>query len=295
MEAMLAAALALISIGQTEGTSPSFWIGHSLMSDIPDMVNALASGSMKFRHQDIPGAPLRWQWEESTRKSEFEPQFQGRYHTHLTSSFKALVMVDSVPRGDEPTLAESIDYAGRFVAFARGKNPAIRCFYVEPWHDLKSGTPQRSKYDTFSPSRSLAWRPRIKEDRAKWDRVVAAVNRQHPGGVPLTIVPIATGLGMAADAIQAGKAPGLTKIDDLFSDEIHLAPLGKYFAACIYYRAIFGGKVAGKPHDIKGRWGSPYFNAKDWTGRQWPMPSTAAVRALQEIADQVPLPPVKAS
>lgn len=277
------------TIAQSSLDSPSFWIGHSLMSDIPDMVSALAGGSMKFRHQDIPGAPLRWQWEEATRKSNFEPQFQGRYHTHLSKEFKVLVMVDSVPRGDEASINESIDFAGRFLTYARRQNPSVRAFYYEPWHDLKSGTPQRSQYDTSSPSREMTWRPRIKEDRTKWDRVVVEVNKKNPGQVPLKLVPVATGLGMVFDAIHAGRVPGLKSINDLFSDEIHLNPLGKYFSACIHYRAIFGGKVMDKPYDVKNRWGSAYFDAKDWTGRFWPKPSPATVKALQELADKVPL------
>lgn len=259
------------------------------MSDIPDMVNALAGGTMRFRHQDIPGAPLRWQWDEASRKSEFEPQFQGRYHTHLTGECKVLVLVDSVPRGDDASLAESIDFAGRFVSFARRLNPAIRSFYYEPWHDLRSGTPQRGQYDTSSPSRSLTWRPRIKEDRAKWDKVVGEVNKRHPGQQPLRLVPVATGLGMAHDLITSGRLPGLKTIDDLFSDEIHLNPLGKYFSACIHYRAITGGRVTGKPIDLKNRWGGAYFDAKDWTGKFWPKPAPATVKALQELADRVPL------
>lgn len=288
MKEMLSVLLSA-TLAQPSSGSPSFWIGHSLMSDIPDMVNALTGGGMRFRHQDIPGAPLRWQWEEATRKSEFEPQFQGRYHTNMTKEFKVLVMVDSVPRGDAASISESTDFAGRFLSFARRQNPSVRAFYYEPWHDLKSGTPQRGQYDTSSPSRGLTWRPRIKEDRAKWDKVVAEANKKNPGQVPLKLIPVATGLGMAYDAIQTGRLPGLKRIEDLFSDEIHLNPLGKYFSACIHYRALFGGKVSGKPYDIKNRWGRPYFDEKDWTGRFWAKPSPATVKALQELADQVAL------
>jgi hypothetical protein len=268
----------------------AFYIGHSLSSDIPDMVMAIAGSGFKFRHQDIPGAPLRWQWEEATRKSEFEPQFQGRYHTHLTKDFNALVMVDSVPRGEEPSLMESIDYAGRFLTFARTKNPQIRTFYYEPWHHTTSGTPKRSEYDKSSPSRELTWRPRITADRPKWDRVVAEVNKQHPGAVPMKLIPAATGLGQLSDAIAEGKVPGLKKIEDLFSDDIHLNPLGKYFVACIHYRALFGGKVSGRAWDVKGRWGGAYYDTKDWAGNIYPKPSAATAKAIQAVADQVVIP-----
>ena len=283
-----AACLALVA-AQSSATVDAVYIGHSLISDIPDMVMAISGGKFKFREQFIPGAPLRWQWEEPTRKGEHEPQFRGVYDKLIGANTDVLVMIDSVPRGDEASLKESIDYAGRYLSFARKKNPSVRVFYYEPWHDIHSGTPQRSKYDTSSPTRDMRWRPRLTADRSKWERVVAEVNQKHAGKVPMKLIPGGTGLGLLTDAIKAKQVHGLSSEKDLFSDDIHLNPLGKYFIACLHHRAIFGGKVAGKPYDIKNRWGSEFWDKPDWTGATYKKPSAATVRAIQEVADKVPL------
>lgn len=266
----------------------AFYIGHSLTSDIPGMTRALANSDgrirFSFRHQDIPGAPLRWQWEEKERKSEFEPQFGGRYHLHLPQGdFNVVVLTDSVPRGGPELEAETIDYLGRFVDFARQHQPDVRIFYYETWPHLTSGTPRRSEYDTASPSRHLQWRPRLDADKVMWERIVREVNRKHPGSRPVRIIPSGQVLASIYDAINAGKIPGWTKIDSLFSDEIHLNNYGKYIVALSHYTAITGRSPIGLGMDIKDVWGGDYWDRKWWDGNTYPRPKPETVRAVQEI------------
>lgn len=268
----------------------AFYIGHSLESDIPDMVMALAGSEFRFREQNIPGAPLRWQWEEATRTSSFEPQFQAVYTRGITPATTDLVLIDSVPRGEPESLRESVEYTTRFVKFARNKSPAARVFYYEPWHHLTSGTPQRDKDDRSSPSRELRWRERLRADRPKWDSVVRSVNAAVPGGTPVRMIPAGSALGTLDDVISAGRVPGLTRIRQVFDDDIHLNPLGKYFVACLHYRALFGRASEGRAFEIRNRWGAAYWDTKDWAGKTWPRPAKETVRALQRIADGVPLP-----
>ncbi|MCG9893963.1 MAG: hypothetical protein MH204_00625 [Fimbriimonadaceae bacterium] len=275
---------------QPERPVSAFYIGHSLASDIPDMVKSMAGSGFDFREQFIPGAPLRWQWEEPTRNDKNVDHYRGLYTRMLTDQTTDLVMIDSVPRGEEASLQESIQAAGKFVDFARKKNPQVRVWYYEPWHHITSGTPQASEYDKSSPSRNLRWRPRITEDRKKWDRVVAEVNRRHPGAKPMKLIPGASALGLAADEIAAGRVPGLRSINDLFSDDIHLTPLGRFLVACVHYRALTGRPSAGRRWEVVDRWDRAYFGAADWTGKVWPKPAPETARALQSIADRVPLP-----
>lgn len=267
------------------GELHAVYIGHSLESDIPDMVAAISGGRLKFKEQNIPGASLRWQWEEAERrKLQAEPVFQGIYDTILTAETDVLVLIDSVPRGNEESLRESVEYTGKFVKFARSKNPDVQVFFYEPWHHITSGTPQNSEYDKGNPNRVLRWRPRLKADHELWKRVVADVNAQNPGRKPVRLIPSGRALAALSEAIQVAKIPGLDEDRDLFDDDIHLQPIGKYFIACVHYAVLFDESPVGKPWDVKNRWGKAYWDVADWAGKTWPKPAEATARALQEVA-----------
>lgn len=237
-----------------------------------------------FKHQDIPGAPLRWQWEEKDRQSEFEPTYGGRYHLELPKGqVNTLVLIDSVPRGSPDEVAETIEFLGRFVDFAREHRPDIRIFFSEPWHDLKSGSPEASEYDKSSPTRHLGWRERIDADAAMWDRMVQEVNEKHPGTHPVRMIPGARVLGALHDAIAAGKVPGWTKIEDVFSDAIHPNLYGRYVLALAYTAVLTGESPVGLPSDIRNVWGNPYWGFKFWDGSIYPAMDPATVTAVQEV------------
>lgn len=295
----MAACLGLLTMIATSATRASgdeiraFYIGHSLTSDIPGMTRALVQSDghtkFSFRHQDIPGAPLRWQWEEKDRKSDFEPQYGGRYHLHLPKgNFNVLVVTDSVPRGGPELEAETIDYLGRFVDFARQHQPDIRIYYYETWHHTTSGTPQNSEYDTASPRRTLKWRPRLDADKAMWEAIVREVNKKHPGKHPVKIIPAGQVLAAVYDAIAAGKIPGWKEIGDLFSDEIHLNHYGKYIVALTHYAVLTGRSPVGLPSEgLKDIWGGDYWDRKTWDGHIYPKPKPETVKAVQEIVARV--------
>jgi hypothetical protein len=276
------------SAEEKDGAIRAFYIGHSLSSDIPSMVKGLVDSEgrekFSFRYQDIPGAPLRWQWEEKDRKSEFEPHFGGRYHIHLPSGdFNVMVVTDSVPRGGAEMEAETIDYLGRFVDFARKANPDVRIYYYETWHHLTSGTPQRSEHDKSSPTRDLIWRQRVDADKPMWQRIVDSVNREHPGRYPVKIIPSGQVLAAVFDAIEAGKIPGWTSMRDIFSDDIHTNLYGKYVVALSHYAVLTGRSPVGLSADIKDVWGNVYWDRKFWDGTVYPRMSPETVKAVQQI------------
>ncbi|MFN4243910.1 MAG: hypothetical protein ACK4PI_11830 [Tepidisphaerales bacterium] len=122
----------------------AFYLGHSLASDLPDLVRALCQATpgveLSCRDQNIAGSPLRWTGEErdkpADRQAKFEPQFQGHFHKLVPQGgFDTLVMVDSVPRGPEMR-AETREYAGKFIGEFLEARPRGRVFIDEPWHCL---------------------------------------------------------------------------------------------------------------------------------------------------------------
>lgn len=274
-----------------------FYIGHSLLSDIPGLTRSLVESDRKsrlsLRHQDIPGASLRWQWEAKDRKDEFEPQFGGRYHIHLKQgSFDTLVLTDSVPRGGPAAEAETVDYLGRLADFAREYSPDIRIYYYSTWHHLTSGTPENSPYDKDSPNRHLKWRERIDADTQMWRRIVKKVNDGRPGTPPIRIIPGGEVLAAISDAIDTGEFSEWKSIRALFSDDIHTNNYGKYAIALAHYSVITGKSPVGLPANINGLWGQPFWNHRHWDGKTYPPMKPETVKKLQVIvADTVAATP----
>lgn len=272
----------------------AFYIGHSLASDIPDLVRALCQATpgveFSFRDQNIPGSPLRWNWDERDkpegRQARFEPQFQGHFHKVVPQGgFDTLVMVDSVPRGPE-MMAETREYAGKFIGEFLKASPGGRVFIYEPWHCLKTGTPEGCAYDNSSPTRTLKWLERVAADAAMWDGLVRDLRTDFPGA-SIELIPAARALARLERAVVAGEVPGFKTLQDLFEDDIHPTPVGKYFVGALHYAMLTGRSPVGLPADVKDRWGRSYWNTPNWRQMSWPMPEAAAVRKMQEIAWEV--------
>lgn len=279
----------LVDRGGAAAPKRLFYIGHSLQSNIPDMVSELLVAGTgdrpMWKEQHILGSPLRWQWDEPTRekKTEFEPTYQVAYDKGLREGkIDALILTDSVPRGGKELEDESVDYLTRFAKFAKEANPDITIYYYETWHCNESGTEKGCAYDTASPTRTLKWRERLDADRAMWERIVDKA--AEASGARILIIPAGQGMARLADAIERGEVPGFKTARDLFTDDIHVTPYANYFIACLHYAALTGRSPVGLAYDIKDRWGRGYWTVPDWTGKLWPAPDPAAVRKMQEIA-----------
>lgn len=267
----------------------AFYVGHSLFSDIPDLVADMVKGKVefRFREQFIPGASLHWQVDERTREAEKrskpEPQFQGFwFEAFPKGDLTALVLVDSVPRGPKE-MPETVLYAGRLIDEFAKANPAGKAYLVEPWPCIKSGTPEGCAYDATSPTRTLAWTDRLRADAAMWDDCLATLRREHPT-TPIELVPAGRAFAELAAEIKAGHVDGFADVNELFDDEIHPNPYGKYFVACVHAAALTGRSPAGAPTDVADRWGRSYWATPNWQKKEWKKPSEKALRAMQEIA-----------
>lgn len=272
-----------------------FWVGHSLLSGIPDVVSALVTASpeglrMDWKEQNIPGAPLHFQWTEPERdgKFQYEPRFQARYDKALAAGdVDTVVLTDSVPRGGSWQENETYEQLVKFAEYAWSKNAKTRIFYYETWSCLDTGTEQGCEWDTHSPTRKLKWLERVEADKAMWRRIVARANAklaEAPDAKPgreIRMLPGGPALAAAVREAEAGKLPGLQGIDDFFHDRIHANALGTYIVGCVHYATVTGRSPVGLPYRIKERWG------RDWWTREWRKdspPDERAIRRVQEIA-----------
>lgn len=279
-----------------DGRIDAFYIGHSLCSDIPDMVAAFCAShereqghpKFRFKEQSILGSPLANQWGQRdlspAKRTPMEPQFQGYWFDELPKGgWDVLVLIDSVPRG-KSMMADTRKYAGKLIDAAVEQSPGLRVFVYEPWHCIQSGTEKGCDYDKVETSK-LKWRERLHADAPMWDQLVADLQQAQPLA-KVALIPAGRALGELADAIQAGKVKGFQSIQECFGDDIHLAPYGKYFVACLHYAAFTGKSPEGLPIDIKDRWGRSFWDTPNWAKQQWSAPKPEAVATMQAIAWQ---------
>lgn len=266
------------SVGQAQPLQ-GFYVGHSLSDQIPDMVKSLSQDhpavAFDWVYQSIPGAPLRWQWQRMAANdyTPTPPHFYGFYdaqHGLPTGQFDVLVLTESVPRY-AAILDESFEYAAYFMEYALGFNPDTRVYLYEVWHCLDSGTPTGCDYDVPS----AGWRQRLDDDLPMWESIVNHLNSTFPAAPTVCLIPGGQGLARLHDAIALGEVPGMTSIEEVFSDRIHLTDVGKYYLAAIHFAAIHGLSPEGLTHQLQVWWGG-HFTA--------PTPAQAAV--FQRLAWQ---------
>lgn len=237
----------------------TFYIGHSLSDQIPDMVQSLSDDHdetvFSWAYQSIPGAPLRWQWDRKDA-DDYEgnpPQFYGFHDPEgglPTGQFDALVLTEAVPRY-WAILDETYRYADSFYLYATTHNPGLRVYLYEDWHCLLSGTPTGCDYDVDAGS----WRQRLTDDLPMWESVVDTLNARYQPALPVCLIPAGQGLARLYDSIQVGAIPGIQAIEDLFSDDIHLNDVGKYFVACVHFATLHETSPVGLTHQLHHWWG----------------------------------------
>jgi hypothetical protein len=245
-------------------TTKAFYIGHSLSDQIPDMVKSLADDhpdvGFDWAYQSIPGAPLRWQWQRKDANDyEGNPPYYYAFYNQEgglpSGGFDIMVLTEAVPRHwSEWGIFETYQYADSFFVYANTYNPNIKVYLYEDWHCILSGTPTGCDYDIDSNP----WRQRIDDDLPMWESVVDTLNARFSPTNPVCLIPATQGLAHVYDSIYAGVMPGLSDINDLFSDNIHLNDVGKYFVACVHFSTIFGTSPIGLTNQLKVWWGGNF-------------------------------------
>ncbi|MBX3044403.1 MAG: T9SS type A sorting domain-containing protein [Candidatus Kapabacteria bacterium] len=265
------------NITKSQNNINAFYIGHSLSDGVIDMVNSLSlnypESNFMFRYQTIPGSPLRWNWQAKDRNDYqvINPFYSGFYHPEYglrSGNFDVLVLTESVPRYNS-IIDDTYQYADSFFVFANNYNPNIQIFLYEVWHCIKSGDPTGCNYDIPSSP----WRNRLSDDLEMWESVVDTLNNRYSPNKPVCLIPAGQALAVLHDSIQAGAITGINSINDLFSDDIHLNDIGKYFVACVHFSMIHGVSPEGLTNQLNNMWGLSYLP-----------PSIEQALAFQKIA-----------
>lgn len=214
--------------------------GHSLTDPIVPVLDAMvvAIGRQEARgramaRSTIPGSPMEWRWDH---RSTDGPDARSDI-----ADYDLLVITERVSLSNTVPWHRSGEMALNWFTHAwtsgnHGKG-AETILYAT-WVDIDSGPDFANPYK--DPEAHLTFRARLPLEMAQWQQIADHVNTARPSGAPpLRVIPGPLIMAAVYDAIAAGTAPDLTKIDDLFSDMIHLNHQGAYLISLAHLAVIY--------------------------------------------------------
>ncbi|MGB5865185.1 MAG: hypothetical protein WBG95_12905 [Sulfitobacter sp.] len=228
-------------------------VGHSLFgADGPDMLDAALSATsdnVQVQAQIINGAPLKYNWEHSDEAEGIDAR-----RVLPRGGTTDLIVTEAIPLANHLQWSETDVYAQAFAGLALSGNADARVFVQETWHSLKSGTGVQIEYDDGA---AIPWRERLAQDLPAWEGMVTLLRAGQPDADDrVRLIPAGQALARLDDAIAAGDVPGLSRISEIFEDDIHLNLHGHYFVSMVQYAVLTGASPEGLPHRIKDRYGA---------------------------------------
>lgn len=236
--------------------------GHSLTDPIPvplEMMVRAAGGKealgMAIDPSTVPGSPMEIRWRDTNA-----------YHTDARrdiGNYDVLVLTERVPLSNTFPWHDSPGFAllwfNHAWANGNGGRGAETILYAT-WIHSDSGPD--STFPHKDPDMFIPFRERLPIEMAMWQQILDHVNANRTdGSPPMRMIPGPLLMAAVYDAIAEGTAPGLTAITDLFSDTIHVGPIGAYLMALAHFAVIYRRD----PRTI------PNFAAEPG----WPRPETA--------------------
>ncbi|MGL1903136.1 MAG: hypothetical protein OCC49_13430 [Fibrobacterales bacterium] len=269
--------LLVVNVESYSQSINAYYIGHSLTDYIPSMVNRLSEehSSVQFdwEFQSIPGSPLSYHW---GKMAENNPSTRPHSHSFFEENdglpagdFDAFIMTESVPRNLN-NLKNTYPYADNFYLYAEEHNPGIQVYVYEIWHCLPNGIGA----DCAHVPAEEAWRQKLVDDLDVWERIVDSLNVAHSPGNPVCMIPGGQGLIKLYDAVIAGELPGISQMDALFEDHIHLNDIGRYYIALIHFAMLHNQNPQGLSNELRTQWGGTYSE----------IPTSAQAVVLQRLA-----------
>ncbi len=180
----------------------------------------------------IPGSPLHWRWNNPTEFPDARKDIK---------DFELLVITEGVPFApDEASFKkDTLDMLDNWVANTwqngnGGKGAELMLYSTwTTWQPAGSSSDQGQQAEG-------SFRERLDLDEVRWEQMQDHANANRPDGMPLIyMIPGHRMMMRIYDDIQAGVAPGLDSIGDIFSDDIHLNDIGQYAITTLVYAVIY--------------------------------------------------------
>ena len=300
----LGAACAALLLSAPASAGPStparlrvFFSGHSLIDNpMPDWVESIAQSrgeSLGWQEQIVLGSPIRVR----TRGNDPESKSFSGYRLGKSKSggkidvLRELASPTELRPGEkydrlvitertdllgamrwEDTAGYLEDFHGRLAA----SSPAAETWLTEVWPEIDDKDP-------------AAWLAYVEGEYFAWQCVAARVNQRlaaKGGSGRVRLVPAGLAVRELLRRALDGGVPGVSgtpreRVHALFTDDVHLTPLGIYLNAAVHYAALFGKTPVGAA-------GAPGVNPAALPLLQqiaWDMSSRAATQPLPALAE----------
>ena len=239
----------------------AFYSGHSLSEGVPKIVEQIARSlghRLDFEEQTLGYSLLRQRTKGERSSASEWPGYragQNREGTGLNvaEELRQPRRLASGDKYDVLIVAERHDLP----AIARKERTAF--YLADMAKHLLAGNPDAEVllYHTWlhlDPNEPSPW---IEYERAAlpmWECVASRANLDLParGDVPrVRVLPGGSALAEAVAALWAGKVPGVAASDPgarvrlLFSDNVHMSEVGRYYIALVHYAILFGRNPEG--------------------------------------------------
>jgi hypothetical protein len=235
--------------------------GHSLLDNpIPDYVAAIAAAkgdSLGWEEQIINGSPIRVRTRGNDPGAVGYPGYasgknRAGDHRDLLAELKAPTQLSPGQKYDTLLITErynpldtaqwedSVGYLRHYHDRIVAASPSARTLFYQCWPDIDKDAPE-------------AWIRYQQVELTVWECIGAKVRLSLAAeGKPqnLGVVPGAVALAQLVEKAVAGQVPGLegtqrARLDQIFSDNVHLATAGQYLIAAVHYASIFGKSPVG--------------------------------------------------
>lgn len=250
--------------------------GHSLTDPLfsnwpgqyPYLVSTVLGGSFdNVKKSTIPGSGLRWRWDNA-------PGYGQPDARHDIADWELLSITEGVP-----LLIEGENTAEWYLSGIQDQKNYLSLFVNNAWNNGNNGNGAPTLlWTTWTniDNSDGPWRQMLDNQGAEFERMQDYANANRPNGAPpVYIIPGHKMMARIYDDIQLGNVPGITNINQFFSDNIHTNSLGDYAITLIHYACIFNSSPVGLTNNLL----DPNNNS--------PRPSTALATYLQTIIWEV--------
>lgn len=231
--------------------------GHSLTDPIfhPLEVLVRAAGGaeatgMTIDKSTVPGSPAELRWDAGS----IDPVDARRE----IANYDLLVLTERVPVRVTRIYHNSDSIALTWFehAWKNGKaGKGAETVLYASWISIDSGKP--SDWDK-TDDQKLPFRERLDVEMKDWQAIADFVNANRPAGSPaMRVIPGPLIMAAIFDAVQAGTAPDLPDMRELFIDDIHVGPKGAFPIAVGHFAVIYGRDPRALPTIREDGWPSP--------------------------------------